>query len=105
MSLDPHKIPLHRNRVRESLSLVQLLRELCNYICILLVVIAPRTAGEMQNTQQTHGTVDAAAVEVAAAPPKKLGRKVVVVAARITGHKGKGDEYHRCKPHSETNED
>ena len=23
----------------------------------------------------------------------------------ITGHKGKGDEYHRCKPHSETNED
>ena len=80
----------------------------------------------MQNTQQTYGAVEVAA----AAPPKKLGRKVVVVAAAlrplhargvmsrgdfpsrsasfigcITGHKGKGDEYHRCKPHSETNED
>lgn len=38
----------------------------------------------MQNTQQTYGTVDAAAVEVAAAPPKKLGRKVVVVAAALS---------------------
>ena len=50
----------------------------------LLAATAPRTAGEMQNTQQTYGTVDAAAVEVAAAPPKKLGRKVVVVAAALS---------------------
>ena len=50
----------------------------------LLATSAPRTAGEMQNTQQTYGTVDAAAVEVAAAPPKKLGRKVVVVAAALS---------------------
>ena len=80
MPLDPHKIPLHRNRsgAREKKP------QSCAIKYLLLAATAPRTAGEMQNTQQTYGTVDAAAVEVAAAPPKKLGRKVVVVAAALS---------------------
>ena len=41
---------------------------------------APRTAGEMQNTQQTYGAVEVAA---AAPPKKKLSRKVVVVVAAL----------------------
>ena len=52
-------------------------------LCILarrdLAATARRTAGEMQNTQQTYGAVDVAA----AAPKKKLGRKVVVAIAAL----------------------
>ena len=45
----------------------------------MLADAAPRTAGEMQNTQQTYGAGDVAA----AAPKKKLGRKVVVAIAAL----------------------
>ena len=76
MPLDPHKIPLHRNRsgAREKKP------QSCAIKYLLLAATAPRTAGEMQNTQQTYGAVEVAA---AAPPKKKLSRKVVVVVAAL----------------------
>ena len=72
--LDPCTVPLHRKPLgRERKASV-----LCTmYPCS--PTTAPRTAGEMQNTQQTYGAVEVAA----AAPKKKLSRKVVVVVAAL----------------------
>ena len=71
--------PVHGTAASETARSREKSFTLVHYIS-LLAATAPRTAGEMQNTQHTYGAVE----DAAAAPKKKLGglgRKVVVAVA------------------------